>query len=257
MTANVGKRLALARWLRLVACAASCTAATGALWLGAAGPAVDLYRALRDGGPGGLDQWTMDRLLAAATTCLLLVAAAVLTCLVWLDVAATAAAVRWPAVAARVHACIPGMVRRLVAVAAGAGMSGPLLLGTAAHADDLPAARADRTPQHSTVSLSGLGFPDLPAALPWAASPTHRHPGRSPDRPAAQLPPAAPQRPEAGLLVSTGDSLWSIAQARQPNAPVSDVATCTLRLYRLNRAAIGPDPDLIFTGTRLVLPKGC
>lgn len=74
---------------------------------------------------------------------------------------------------------------------------------------------------------------------------------------------AMPDLPNSGgqgatvLVVHPGDSLWEIARERLP-ALVSDavISRHVHALYRANRDVIGTDPDLIYPGTRLVLPGG-
>jgi nucleoid-associated protein YgaU len=59
-----------------------------------------------------------------------------------------------------------------------------------------------------------------------------------------------------GHVVEVGDTLWDIAAARL--APAQRSAVNVHRywrlIYRANRSAIGPDPDLILPGTRLDVP---
>ncbi len=63
-------------------------------------------------------------------------------------------------------------------------------------------------------------------------------------------PTTAPQAPRAPQhVVSSGDSLWSIAEAELGNAARWP------EIYRLNRAAIGPDPDFIDVAQQLDLPR--
>ena len=72
-----------------------------------------------------------------------------------------------------------------------------------------------------------------------------------PDRPTGRVPrrPAAPT-----VLVRPGDSLWSLAAARLPaGADGVSVTVAWRRLYAVNRATIGPDPDLLLPGQRLAL----
>lgn len=58
-------------------------------------------------------------------------------------------------------------------------------------------------------------------------------------------------------IVRTGDSLWDIAQVRLPTrASEAAISRHVLAVYRANRDVIGPDPDLIYPGTPLVLPGG-
>ncbi len=80
---------------------------------------------------------------------------------------------------------------------------------------------------------------------------------------AEPVPAAAPS--EAALpsgaahVVARGDTLWDIAasalRAKGKVPSSSDVARYWPALYDLNRAVIGPDPNLILPGQRLVLPQ--
>jgi nucleoid-associated protein YgaU len=56
-------------------------------------------------------------------------------------------------------------------------------------------------------------------------------------------------------VVRPGDSLWDIAATDLGGRPDADrVAAHWHRIYRLNQAHIGPDPDLIHPGQRLRMP---
>ena len=58
-----------------------------------------------------------------------------------------------------------------------------------------------------------------------------------------------------GLVVHPGDNLWRIAQGRlQSSASPREVAALVHDLHHRNRRVIGPDPDLIRPGQRLVVP---
>jgi hypothetical protein len=59
-----------------------------------------------------------------------------------------------------------------------------------------------------------------------------------------------------GHVVEVGDTLWDIAAARLAPAERStaNVHRYWRLIYRANRSAIGPDPDLILPGTRLDVP---
>jgi hypothetical protein len=62
---------------------------------------------------------------------------------------------------------------------------------------------------------------------------------------------AAPAR----VVVSPGDTLWSISEERLgPQATPQQIAREVERIYALNRDRIGPDPNLIFSGQELSLP---
>jgi hypothetical protein len=61
--------------------------------------------------------------------------------------------------------------------------------------------------------------------------------------------------PARGVVVHSGDTLWSISQRLLPaNATPQQIYTETARIYTLNREQIGPDPNLIFAGQRLSVP---
>jgi nucleoid-associated protein YgaU len=55
--------------------------------------------------------------------------------------------------------------------------------------------------------------------------------------------------------VRPGDTLWRLAAGLLPeDADTGAVASLCARLYELNRAVIGDDPDLIRPGQRLRVP---
>lgn len=84
--------------------------------------------------------------------------------------------------------------------------------------------------EHAPASDTRSGTPD-------AAVPSARHPA---DR--------------VEVVVTAGDSLWSIARAHLPDPSDADVATHWPRWYAANRTVIGPDPDLIHPGQILLAP---
>ena len=58
------------------------------------------------------------------------------------------------------------------------------------------------------------------------------------------------------VVVAPGDSLWSISKGRLgPNATGPQIAKGVERIYTLNRDLIGADPNVIFAGQRLALPR--
>ena len=90
-------------------------------------------------------------------------------------------------------------------------------------------------------TLDGLPFPDR------AVGPAH-----GPTRPTAER--AEAQQAHA-VVVRPGDSLWRIAASHlAPGATDGEVAAATTALLDLNRAVVGPDPDLIQPGLRLRTP---
>lgn len=134
----------------------------------------------------------------------------------------------------------PLAVRRLVATALGASATAAVVcLGPAAAWADAP------RPPAPAATASPLDWPGL---VPSA--PTHD--------PAVRLVSAPQRRHAAGraeLVVHPGDSLWSLTARRLgPGTPAAAIAAEWPRLYAANRAAIGPDPNLIRPGQRLVPP---
>jgi nucleoid-associated protein YgaU len=58
------------------------------------------------------------------------------------------------------------------------------------------------------------------------------------------------------VVVRPGDTLWHLAETRLPAAaPPAAIADLVERLHHRNREVIGPDPDLIRPGQRLVSPS--
>lgn len=142
----------------------------------------------------------------------------------------------------------PRACRHIVALCCGVGLAAPVYAAAPASADDgnwrhgCVSACVDPPPR-----LGGLALPDLPTG-DWASPvQTRRHPGHA----------AGPRTGGPRLVVDVGDSLWSLAEQRLP-ADASNAAVLALsdRLYELNRAAIGVDPDLILPGTELRTPQG-
>jgi hypothetical protein len=103
--------------------------------------------------------------------------------------------------------------------------------------------------------VSGLAQPALAAGGPAR---THHERGLTalvglplPDR--AVVPASASPR---AVVVRPGDSLWSIAaRDLRPDALATDVASRWHAIYAANRGVIGPDPDLLEPGQRLLLPR--
>lgn len=102
-----------------------------------------------------------------------------------------------------------------------------------------------------------LGAAGLAVSLPGGAAHA-ADPLPVPTRPAgtsAPAPEAAPAPRPAAVVVARGDSLWSLAHHRLgPGAEDARVALLVDRTHRLNRAVVGPDPDLIHPGQRLRFP---
>lgn len=130
----------------------------------------------------------------------------------------------------------PALARRVAALVVGSSVGG--LVGVAP-------VIADVAPEGATV----------PTALPLPLRPV----GGLVTAAASPRPAASPPR-DATVVVRPGDTLWSLASrhlvapAAAGGAPDGQVDAAWRRLYAVNRAALGPDPDLIRPGTRLDLP---
>lgn len=114
---------------------------------------------------------------------------------------------------------LPAPVRRVVLAACGVALTGGLVAG----------------PAHATPGQphEDRGAPPVASALPL------------PERPTTP----------AEVVVRRGDSLWSIAED-DLGGGAADAAVDThwRDVYALNRAVIGPDPDLILPAQRLRMP---
>ncbi len=103
---------------------------------------------------------------------------------------------------------------------------------------------------------------------PTAGTPTPGAPWPDSDRPetaegdpllgpAGMGDPAADAAAAAEVVVRRGDTLWSIvARHLGPSASPADIDTEWPRWWAANRDVIGPDPDVIFPGQRLLPPPG-
>jgi hypothetical protein len=127
------------------------------------------------------------------------------------------------------------------------------LIGLAALVEASTAGRLPATtwvgcpPALRRALLAGLGVVLVTSQVPATAE---QRGLPSPARPLGGRPVAQPR-----LVVRPGDALWRLAEDRlPPTATAAEVADLVLRLHRRNREVIGPDPDLIRPGERLVVP---
>ncbi|HET7385247.1 MAG TPA: hypothetical protein VFJ19_01130 [Nocardioidaceae bacterium] len=102
------------------------------------------------------------------------------------------------------------------------------------------------------ANADGAGTGHAPAATTQGALTGLPLPDRTTGRPAA-VPVA--RRSSSIVVVRRGDCLWALTARRLPDASEPVIDRGWRRLYAANRARIGPDPDLIVPGTRLVLPR--
>jgi hypothetical protein len=131
---------------------------------------------------------------------------------------------------------LPGRLRRLVLTGCGVALVS-VALGPPAIASGHHHPRPDRD-----AVLTGLPLPDRAVANP--APHASRRTSRG---------PAAGTR---SVVVRPGDCLWSIAAGElPPGAPTSAVARRWRAIYAANRPVIGPDPDVVVPGQRLLVPR--
>lgn len=175
---------------------------------------------------------SFNDLITGAGACLLVGCAAwsVLICIAALLEAVTAGRLR----ATSWVGCPPAVRQALLA---GLGVA---IVATPVQAQSIPGSRATTT-RPSTGSFTG------PFIGPFTGTTT----------PEPALP--VPARPLGGgprtLVVQPGDNLWQLAETGLPgSAPAPEVARRVELLHRANRIVIGPDPDLILPGQRLVTP---
>ena len=153
---------------------------------------------------------------------------------------------------------VPRAARAALAAAVGVGTTaGPVAAtGTMASATTV-AATAAAAPAQPAVSgrLMASGANTVPqVARPsthgrWSGAPATP----TPTIPRTDITPA--DRVETTVTVRPGDSLWAIAARRLgPGSTDAEVAAEWPRWYAHNRTSIGPDPDLLVTGTVLTVP---
>jgi hypothetical protein len=120
---------------------------------------------------------------------------------------------------------LPAPLRKVVLLCCGVALAAPTGVASAdEHPDPVP-------------SVAGLPMPER------ATGGAHPR-ARADQRPALRT-----------VVVRTGDCLWRLAAADLPaDATAARVTARWQAIHRLNAALIGPDPDLIHPGQRLVLP---
>ena len=167
-------------------------------------------------------------------------AGVLLGCLAWGWLVLTAAvAEAWRgAPALQRRSWQPDGVRRVVLAACGVAListgASPALAG-AAGAPGAAGHRERPALLHGVARLTGL-------PLPQRASAPRRTAHETPDG--------------AVVVVRPGDSLWAIARRQlPPGASDADVTGVWHAIYAANRRVVGPDPDLVQPGQRLLLPR--
>lgn len=177
---------------------------------------------------------------------------------------ATAHAIRWAA--ARRHqrtlrllqAVAPHVARGVLGTALGASLT--LSSATVASAWAGPSAAQ----QSIAASLPATTDTTASEPEPVAASeqlPSPRWSAEAINVPLARIvggqkqPSGRAQGVRQEVVVAKGQTLWSIAsQMLGRQATIAEISALWPRIYELNRAAIGADPDLLKIGTVLSLP---
>jgi hypothetical protein len=164
----------------------------------------------------------MDTVADAVVDCSLL---ALVGCASWAWLGALAVLREaWLGRPAGAAVTLPRRVRRLVLVACGVAVAGAL------------AQPASAVPGRARDPLDGLPLPERAVGAAHASSPLA-------------------SAPSTTVTVRVGDCLWSLASADLgADAPIAAVQARWRRIYRLNKAVIGPDPELIRPGQILQLP---
>jgi nucleoid-associated protein YgaU len=178
--------------------------------------------------------------------------AALVACACWWWVTATLVVRDAGSGCTRTRPGLPRPAARWLAAACGVAVLGSA--GATAHATDAaPGPHAADTTGTGTGASLLAGLP-----LPQRASTATRVSlmlVRYAERPRVRSPHEEPRR-EQRVEVRPGDTLWALAQRTlPPGATDAAVARRWPEIHALNRAVIGPDPDLIQPGQRLRLSR--
>jgi nucleoid-associated protein YgaU len=149
----------------------------------------------------------------------------------------------------------------VLALLGAAGWSWLTALGTVAEAWS---GRADRARCRSPLRRAVLLCCGIALAVPAgaAAADDHRLPPATiaglplPDRATGPAHPRGSEPPShRTVVVRAGDCLWHLAAADlSAEATDAEIEARWRAIHRLNTAVIGPDPNLLHPGQRLVLP---
>jgi hypothetical protein len=114
--------------------------------------------------------------------------------------------------------------------------------------------RARHRPAVRVTVPAPIVAPAPVTAAPEAAPTPAMAAAPAPDEDVAQPHAGAPHNGQRTHTVKRGESLWTIAaDLLGPSATNSEIAAEVERLYEFNRDRIGPDPNLLLTGTVLRL----
>jgi nucleoid-associated protein YgaU len=207
---------------------------------------------------------SVDALLAVTAAVGAWVALTWLTTLTVLTVLTAAVAGLGSRAHRRAVAITPRLCRRLAGALLGLAVAGAPLSAALPVAASVPSvATAPALPRASDRPPPDSDALDRPA--------TGVPPGWTPDRPAAprrqdarggSLVRLVASTPSIGhavvdeVVVRRGDTLWDIAARHLgPHAPAAEVAAEWPRWHAANVTVIGPDPDLLLPGQRLLPPR--
>lgn len=191
------------------------------------------------------DGWAALPLETAVTA---LAATALTACTGWLALATAAATVEalTGASSALVRTVSPAVVRRTVAICCGLAVgTGGSWVATAEPTEPEPSSATA-----ATGLLSGLPLPDRATG----SGPTTTSGRRTPAPGAVRAVTLSGRSPDSVHVVRRGDSLWAIASRLLASPDPRRVDSAWRSLYRANRSAVGPDPDLLRPGTVLHVP---
>ena len=138
---------------------------------------------------------------------------------------------------------VPRTAGLLVAITLGAGAVHPGPASGETH----PATGTSSSPRAALAEmLDGLRVPDRTLGAPLAA----------PQSALLGASLAEPLSARRTWMVRRGDTLWALAERQLPREgrEAGAIDQQWRRIYRANRAEVGPDPDLIQPGTPLSLP---
>lgn len=143
---------------------------------------------------------------------------------------------------------VPAFLRRAVEAALGIAVATASVSAPAAPA--LAAGTAGPRPSPTSTAAA-----PAPTPAPGSPLPLLDRPGSPSLAPAPILTPGRAVVDDV-VVVRHGDSLWRIAARHLgPQVTEAQVAAAWPRWYAANRAVVGPDPNLLLPGQRLIPPR--
>lgn len=202
----------------------------GLVLVGSLAPDLDAARSLlAQSGRAGMP---FDAWLAAG--CGVLLAG----CATWLWLVTSAVVLEAATGRPRLRRGCPAALRCWVLVACGVALVAGAAPATAAGGHDGRVAAAHRPDREDRAVLAGLPLPDRSTGTPQRTAPA----------------PLLRGHAAREVRVAPGDTLWEVAARDLPGVTAAAVDRHWRHIWRVNRGAVGPDPDLIQPGTPLRLP---